>query len=247
MIVGVFGSIVLAMASVAGAAAPPTDVAIEDYMGAFTESDPAAAQAYARSDSPAWWYAVFKSAQAAASEQMGDPLAPIAVKASGGTAELCPEDPSLPCATFAGFEADDAGRIVTFTVNGNDIAPRLGPGGDPVGLGSSASAQLLVSYRTVTNEALLVAVEVTTSAVGDFGSVATFEATDGERVEAVDTFGVTALDGGTSVILLVFPPMDPGGQLTWSATIDGVATPVMLAVPPLSPDGAVTPPPTTKQ
>lgn len=230
VVVGVVGIVLLVTASAAGATAPPTDRVIEDYLGAFAASDPAAAQSYTRSDSPAWWYAAFKSAQAASSEQAGEPIAPIVVKASGGSAELCTDDPSQACATFAGFEVDEAGQIVTFTINGNDIAPRLGPGGDAVAVGSGASAQLLVSYRTVTNEALVVAVEVTVPGTGDFSATATFETTDGERLDAIDTLGVTAVDGGTSVILLVFPATDPAGQVVWSATIDGAATPLLLPV-----------------
>ena len=112
VIIGLVG-IVMASATatpVVTASTAPPDAVIEDYLRAFTESDPGVAQGYTQPDSPAFWYAAFKSAQAASSEQMGSRLEPLIVKAAGGAAELCaPEDPAQACATFAGFEADDAG------------------------------------------------------------------------------------------------------------------------------------------
>lgn len=237
VIIGLVG-IVMASATptpVVTASTAPPDAVIEDYIGAFSESDPAAAQEYTQPDSPAYWYAAFNAAQAASSEQMGIPLEPLVVKAAGGSAELCvPEDPTLLCATFAGFEADDAGQIVTFTVDGNDIAARLGPGGDPVDIDPSASAQLIVSYRTVTEEALVVAVEVSASGAADFGPVASYRTADRERLEAIGRFGITELERGSSVILLVFPAADPGGRVEWSVTIDGSGTNFVLPVPALT-------------
>ena len=84
--------------------------------------------------------------------------------------------------------------------------------------------QLLVSYRTVTDEALVVAVEVSASGQADFGAVASYRTADRERLEAVDSFGVTEVQRATSVILLVFPATDPGGRVEWSVTIDGSRT-----------------------
>lgn len=237
VIIGLVG-IVMASATatpVVTASTAPPDAVIEDYIGAFTESDPGVAQDYTQPDSPAYWYAAFKSAQAASSEQTGSRLEPLIVKAAGGEAELCaPEDPAQACATFAGFEADDAGRIVTFTINGIDIAPRLGPGGDPVDIDPAVSAQLLVSYRTVTDEALVVAVEVTASGAVDFDAEVNYRTDSRERIAVAERFGVTELESGTSVILLVFPASDPGGLVEWSVTVDGTRMNFVLPVPALT-------------
>jgi len=241
LVAGVVGIVLLTTAAGVDAAAPPGDGAIEDYLGAFTESDPAAAQALTEPDSPAFWYAAFKSAQAAASEQAGQPLSPVTVKASDGAAEMCTDDSTLPCATFAGFQANDDGQIVTFTINTNDIAPRLGVGAEPVAVGADASARVLVSYRTVTNEALVVAVEVTVPGTGDLTPVATYQTPDGERLEAIDLLGLTTVDGAAAVILLVFPATDPGGQVNWSPTIDGAPAPLVLSVPVLLGPGGSAP------
>jgi hypothetical protein len=99
-----------------------------------------------------------------------------------GRFQSCSAVTGEPCAVFADFVADEAGLIVSFTVNGVDITGRIGDPSDSATFGA-VTARVRSAYRTVTGDALIVVleVEVTTDLV--VTSVPTYRDAAGREVE----------------------------------------------------------------
>ena len=167
----------------------PSDALIEDYVDSFAQADPAVGQALAEPDSPAWWMAMYQSLSTAAVRDAG--VAPDAQTATvaSGSVEICYEARNLPCNDLDQFTANSNGLIVSFHEEGNDIAPRLGVSSEPVAVGTSASARVFVSYRTVNPDSLVVVISVSATSTTAFGSPASYVNPDGRQVEMSERVG----------------------------------------------------------
>jgi hypothetical protein len=225
----------LALAAATTVPGTPTDVAIETYLDGLQQPDPAVAQALAEPDTPAWWYATYESLYTSAILDAGREVEQQTVTVDDGTAEACYEDESLPCSHLDGFTATPDGLIVTFDVDGNDIGPRLGVASEQAIVGSSATASVLVSYRTVSTDALIVLVGLDATTTTDIGYTAGYVNPDGRQVESSEEIGPDEVFGGAhATVALSFAASDPGGRLIWSASsADDDFLDYELAVPAL--------------
>ena len=126
---------------------------------------------------------------------------------------------------FADFVADEAGLIVSFTVNGVDITGRIGDPSDPVTFGP-VTARVRSAYRTVTGDALIVVVEVEVTTDLVVTSVPTYlDATDREVERSGGTIAPRLTPGPAATMAFSFPGVDPGGRVVWEMTPPAVATP----------------------
>ena len=213
----------------------PSDALIEDYVDSFAQADPGVGQALAEPDSPAWWMAMYQSLSTAAVRDAGVEPNGQTATATNGSVEICYEAVNLPCNDLDQFTANSAGLIVSFHEEGNDIAPRLGVSTEPVSVGTSASARVFVSYRTVNPDSLSVVISVSATSTTAFGSPASYVNPDGRQVEMSARVGPGQLFGGASALfLLTFPSSNPGGRLIWRGDAGDTPGDFELPVPPLS-------------
>ena len=108
------------------------------------------------------------------------------------------------------------GQLVSFKIEGADIAPRLGRPTDPVAVGTS-TAQVRAAYRSVTGDLLSVYVELTATDEVMFElSTAVYIDADGNQtpIDRDQSLGAENIDlKGTVTAALVFPGVDPGGEV----------------------------------
>jgi hypothetical protein len=227
---------VLALAASTTIPGEPSDALIEDYVDSLAQADPAVGQALAEPDSPAWWMAMYQSLSTAAFRDAGrEPDTQTATVASGSV-EVCYEQGALPCADLDRFTANSDGLIVSFYVEGDDIAPRLGVSSEPVAVGTSASARVFVSYRMVNPDSLVVVISVSATTTTAFGAGASYVNPNGRQVDESDRVGPgdsQVFDGAQATFLLTFPSSDPGGRLFWSGEAGDTGVEFELPVPAL--------------
>ena len=226
---------VLALAASTTIPGEPSDALIEDYVQSLAQPDPAVGQALAEPDSPAWWMAMYQSLATGAVRDAGlEPDAQTATVASGSV-EVCYEQATLPCNDLDRFTANSDGLIVSFYEEGNDIAPRLGVSSEPAAVGTSASARVFVSYRTVSPDSLTVVISVSATATTAFGSAASYVNPDGRQVDTSDRVGPEEVfSGASATFLLTFPSSNPGGRLFWSGEAEDTPVEFELPVPTLA-------------
>ena len=164
--------------------------------------------------SPAEAYALFQLAFAQAMTLFGGEIEPSHVYLTNDGVLLCvmPAD----CVYAADLEVVD-GQLANFTVDGNDIAPRLGRPGQPETVGP-ATARVQAAYRAVTGtDALRVFVELSSSSDATFElSNAVYVDSDGNLIPVDRDTSVGAIDGTAHdpvTVALDFPGADPGGEV----------------------------------
>ncbi len=230
-------NLVAALALAASTTIPgaPSDASIEAYVNSLAQADPAVGQALAEPDSPAWWMATYQSLSTAAIRDAGLQSDAQTATVSSGSVEICYEQGTFPCADLDQFTANSDGLIVSFDVEGNDIAPRLGVSSEPVPVGTSASATVLVSYRDVSTDALVVVIAVEATSTTAVGTVASYVNPDGRQVDLSARVGpgggTNVFSGAQGTFLLTFPSSDPGGRLFWSGQAEGTPASVPFEVP----------------
>ena len=180
---------VLALAASTTIPGEPSDASIEDYVNSLAQADPAVGQALAEPDSPAWWMAMYQSLSTAAVRDAGFVPDAQTATVANGSAEVCYEQGTLPCTDLDRFTANSDGLIVSFDVEGNDIGPRLGVSSEPVEVGSSALATVLVSYRSVNPDSLVVVISVEAMSTTSFASVAKYVNSDRRQVDMIEMIG----------------------------------------------------------
>jgi hypothetical protein len=227
---------VLALAASTTIPGEPSDAAIEDYVDSLAQADPAVGQALAEPDSPAWWMAMYQSLSTAAIRDAGVEPDPQTATVANGSVEVCYEQETLPCTDLDRFTANADGLIVSFYVEGNDIAPRLGVTSEPVAVGTSAAARVFVSYRMVRPDSLFVLISVSATSTTAFGSPASYVNPNGRQVEMSDSVGPSGsqvFGGAQATFLLTFPSSDPGGRLFWRGEAGDTTAEFELPVPAL--------------
>jgi hypothetical protein len=193
--------------------------------------------------SPAEAYALYQLAFAETITEFGGEIETSHVYLTDDGVLLCVTPGS--CVYFTDLEVVD-GQLADFTVDGNEIAPRLGLPGQPVTVGP-ATARVRAAYRAVTgNDALRVYVDVSSTAD------ATFELSNAVYVDSAGN--LTPVDRDTSIgavdgsardqvsVALDFPGADPGGELRFLVfPRGGDPLAVVLPVEPMAGEGS--PPP----
>ncbi len=228
---------VLALAASTTIPGEPSDASIEDYVDSLAQADPGVGQALAEPDSPAWWMATYQSLSTAAVRDAGVASDAQTATVAGGSVEICYEEVTLPCNDLDQFTANSDGLIVSFYEEGNDIAPRLGVSSEPVAVGTSASARVFVSYRTVDPDSLVVVISVTATDTTAFGSAASYVNPDGRQVEMSERVGPgggQVFGGASALFLLTFPASNPGGRLLWRGEAGDTPADFELPVPALT-------------
>jgi len=218
-------------------ATPVADTTIATYVGALSNVDPEVGQALAEPNSPAYWYATYQSLHQLAFRDAGDVSGPMTTHVVNGTAEVCyGGDQAMfetdPCTQLNSFTESPDGLIISCTVDGNELAPRLGVASEAVAVGSTATATVLVSYQRQDGSlAVILALE----AIGptSFSNAITYVNPDGRQVEAIADIGPSdILSGAHATFLATFPASLPGGRLAWQAsTVDAAAVTFEIPVP----------------
>lgn len=148
----------------------------------------------------------------------GGQLQPEELSETDDGFESCPADGS-DCTEFANIEGRD-GKIVNFTVNGKDIAPRLAAGdGRPVQAGGLGSATFLYSYQATSSDQLFVLLQVASKGepITAAGYESTYRSSAGRQSTASDMMGPTDLGAESKATLaLIFPGARPGGDVSLS-------------------------------
>jgi hypothetical protein len=128
----------------------------------------------------------------------------------------------------------EGSQLVSFTVDGHDVATRLGRPGEPVAAGGT-TARLAVAYQTVTGGSLLAYLELSASEEVLFElSTATYVDADGNQTPVSRDDSLSALDGtlkGTTTAMLSFPDAPPGGSIRFIVHPADGSAPLAIVVP----------------
>ena len=182
--------------------------------------------------SPAEAYALFQLAFAQAMTLFGGEIEPSHVYLTNDGVLLCVM-PDRLCLRRRPRSVD--GQLANFTVDGNDIAPRLGRPGQPETVGP-ATARVQAAYRAVTGtDALRVFVELSSSSDATFElSNAVYVDSDGNLIPVDRDTSVGAIDGTARdpvTVALDFPGADPGGEVRFLVFPRGSDVPVAVVLP----------------
>ena len=189
-------------------------------------------QAQTAPGSPAEAYALYQLAFAETIAAFGGQIETSYVYLTADGVLLC-VTPGL-CVDVTDLEVID-GQLADFSVDGNEIAPRLGRPGEPVTVGP-ATARVEAAYRAVTGvDALRVYVEVSSTADATFElSNAVYVDGDGNLTPVDRESSLGAVDGTAREQVSVgldFPGADPGGELRFLVFPRGASTPLAVVLP----------------
>lgn len=182
--------------------------------------------------SPAEAYALYQLAFAETITAFGGEIEESHVYLTSDGVLLCvmPGD----CVYVTDVEVID-GQLADFSVDGNEIAPRLGRPGAAVTV-DPATARVRAAYRSVTaGDALRVYLDVSSSADATFElSKAVYVDSDGNLTPVDRETSIGAIDGSAreaTTVALDFPGADPGGELRFLVFPRGVAAPIAVVLP----------------
>ncbi|MBU1801465.1 MAG: hypothetical protein KKA97_04340 [Actinobacteria bacterium] len=153
-------------------------------------------------------------------------------KVDGGY-ESCPTEVEDDCVTWADVEGRD-GKVVTFTVNGEELDERLSAGsGREVAAGDLAAMTLMYAYQSVQSDALFVVAEVTSNDAPV--TIATYDATyrspTGRQSTAAQSAGPSDLAAdSTATVVVAFPNAEPGGTASVSFFSEDFMTEAVAAL-----------------
>lgn len=205
------------------------------YFAALFSGDPAeiaTLQPSTAPGSPAEAYAMYQiefvQTQAENAERT---LSPVNVYLAPEGVRICVEPDS--CVHATGLQVVD-GQLVTFSVEGLSITPRLGRTSSVIPIGTS-TAQLRAAYRSVTGGRLVVFVEFTSTEQVIFElSTAVYVDADGNQtpIDRQNSLGATDVDlKGTATAALAFPDVDPGGEVRFLVYPGDGSAPLAAVLP----------------
>jgi hypothetical protein len=155
--------------------------------------------------------------------------APSTSDVKGATVEQCGEEVNAAggtetvCSVFSDFEVDDAGRLVTFSVDGSAIADRL-RAGDPAGVtADGVTVRVVAAYLTAQGD-LAVVLDVTNGSEGVAqvdDCAATYTGPDGRQVTQLCVSLLPRVQpGATASVVYIIEQATLGGVLSISAATD---------------------------
>ena len=205
------------------------------YFNALFSGDPAeiaTLQAQTAAGSPAEAYALFQLAFAQSIAAFEGEVEPSHVYLTSDGVLLCVEPGS--CVYVTDLEVID-GQLADFTVDGQEIAPRLGRPGQAVTVGP-ATAGVEAAYRPVTGvDALRIFVEVSSTTDATFElSNAVYVDSEGNLTPVDRETSIGAVDGSARdpvSLALDFPGADPGGELRFLVFPRGASAPLAVILP----------------
>ena len=205
------------------------------YFDSLFSGDPtevATLQQVTAPGSPAEAYAMYQIEFVQTRAELGgDTLNPVHVYLTAEGVLICVTSDS--CVHATDLQVVN-GQLVSFKVEGEDIAPRLGRATDPVPVGTS-TASVQAAYRSVTGDLLSVFVELTsTDAVMFELSTAVYIDADGNQTAIDRTESIRAEDfdlKGTVTVALVFPGVDPGGEVRFLVHQNDGSAPLAAVLP----------------
>ena len=214
-----------------GSSALPSDEDLAAYFGAVASYDVdklVAAEDIAAEGSPAQDYVRYQQAYASAATAGGNPLPSAEAEPIDGGFEACLDaGEGEECATWADLEGKN-GRLVGFTVNGNDVADTLVSleSQSPIDVEGLFTAQPRYAYLSSPLGVLFVLVEVTATdlplEVRSRRAVYVDEVT---VLTGADSRGPTAVEPGESqTVILAFPKAEGttlDGQVTFDVAVGG--------------------------
>ncbi len=213
------------------------------YFDALFSGDPAeiaTLQEVTAPGSPAEAYAVYQiEFVQTRAEHTGDTLIPVHVYLTAAGVLICVTSDS--CVHATDLQVVN-GQLVSFKVEGEDIGPRLGRATDPVAVGTS-TARVQAAYRSVTGDLLSVYVELTSTDQVMFElSTAVYIDAEGNQtpIDRSQSSGAEDVDlKGTATAALVFPGVDPGGEVRFLVHPNDGSAPLaaVLPVASLAPPG----------
>jgi hypothetical protein len=202
--------------------------AVLPYFEAFTSSDRDAMFDHAAEGSDAEMYARIQE-EARSVEQT--------LEVTDTELDVCSADQPDDCATVSDFQVDDAGQLVTFSINGNPLADRIVGPGEVADSGVGVTAQTVVAYHTALG-ALTVIADVTNSTEVDarphFSLDVSYVGADGRQAEQIHSSGPLEVEpGATASYWVSFDDAEPGGTIRLEGSLDedGDLTPFELVIP----------------
>lgn len=205
------------------------------YFAALFSGDPediATLQQTTAPGSPAEAYAMYQIEFVQTQAEHDDrPINPVSVYLTSSGVLICVTADS--CVHATDLQVVN-GQLVTFKVDGEDIAPRLGRATPVIPIGSS-TAQVRAAYRSVTGDRLVIYVELTTTEQVMFElSTAVYVDSDGNQtpIDRENSLGASDVDlKGTATAALVFSGVDPGGNVRFLVYPGAGSAPLAAVLP----------------
>lgn len=196
--------------------APQAAMAYFEALVTGTPDEMAAMHEHAAEGSPADVYAELQIAGAAAQQQEGMPLPPMALEIIDDGVERCPETPGMgECFAFTNLTVSD-GKLVTFDAGGERIDDRLAAGGE-VATDGPVTVELTAAYHSVESDGLNIALELSNDGDAPVNTdlySAEYVTSDNRQVSVQNGLGPTTLRPGVSArAILAFPDQGVGGTL----------------------------------
>jgi hypothetical protein len=189
--------------------------------------------------SPAYVYLSHQANVAESALDAGQPYSAGVVTPEGDSFQLCDAagttgavDPKS-CVTFSDFKVNPAGLIVGFSVNKQDVAPRLTTGSGEAVSNNGAKFTFLTAYKSVQSGALFVTVKVETGpqSVSLNASASTYRDPEGKQRTATQAIAPSEVGANSNtMVTMTFAGSKPGGQVTLEGSTGADYSPVKAVI-----------------
>jgi hypothetical protein len=211
-----------------------TNAQIEKHLADVFSQEPrkiSRAMQMTASGSVAESYATYRLAVANSNLDGGYPQSAWDVSMGSDEAQACPPDDG-ECADIADFLLDN-GKLAAFTVDGKGLDKRLVMGSKKaMPVAGAGTVQFLVAYRTISDDALIVAVRLRAGADGLSILDSYYRARNGRQSASENISGPPDLGPDSSATYtMAFPAAQPGGTATLRVYVNnGPPVPVSVQV-----------------
>ena len=189
--------------------------------------------------SPAYVYLSHQANVAESALDAGHPYSAGVLTPEGDSFQICDAAgvtgavDTKSCMTFSDFKVNPAGLIVGFSVNKQDVAPRLTTGSGEAVSNSGAKFTFLTAYKSVQSGALFVTLKVETGpqSVSLNANTATYRDPEGKQRTA--TYAAAPSEVGANsntIVTMAFAAAKPGGQVTLEGSTGADYSPVRAVI-----------------
>ena len=221
-------------------AAPSTEAPAEaasfdplDFFGAVFMADLAQLdeqRQWVQPDSPADAYLDFQELYLAAVQILGGEIDRGYVYLTPDEIRVCLDDAS--CYAVTDLEVEEE-QLVSFTIDGEPLAERLGRPGEPIRVGTT-TVHLGAAYQTVNGDHLAALVAITPGGDAVGLSTAVYVDGDGNQTPIDRDLSFGLVDGRPSeltIAMLAFPDAAPGGEIRFLVSPPDGSTPYAAVIP----------------